>query len=228
MAAKEPGESKAHAKESPESTNQEVTLDLSDGSISGEVAVGEVAGGGDEETLEDIADDSMREAETFSESQFQGAGGGKMPSITLQSDSQVQSQFTEPPVANLEKSASSSIGDAGGRNTEKQFEERREKPERLYKGGYNTNMPAYEGSVSEEVASNRREMQERGMTARTFEDLRQTQRRVSPENPEMEARRRGDTQDDLIREYTVTELERPDDSPKDPMARKREYRTLKR
>ncbi|GEM_PF-5209019 len=225
-------ESEEHEKESKGPVNQEVTLDLSDGSSTtiGEADEGE-GGVGDEGTLEDIADDpEVRESQNFSEAHFEGAGEGKMPSGTLQSDSSTQSQSVEIPVSNLEQSASSSIGETSGRTQEKQFEERRERPERLYKGAYSENMPAYEGSVSEELASNRRKIEEGGGSARTFDDLRQTQRRVIPGNPEMEeARRRGTNAEDPIREYTANvEVQRPDDSPKDVMRRERTYRIMRR
>ncbi len=230
MADKESAEPKAHTKGSDGSAvNPEVTLDLSDDSsnMSSEQP--------DEETLEDLAEDSaVRESQNFSESQFERAGSEKMPSSTLPSNPQSQEavQSSEPfkSEPSLERSASSSIGDSGGRSQqEKPFEERQERPQRQYRADYQENMPAYEGSISEEVASNRRNIEERGGAARNFEDLRQTQRSVSAGNPEFEeARRRGNNQEDIIKEYTVTELSRPDDSPKDPLARKREYRTLRR
>jgi len=113
MKDEESDESKVHAKESADSIiKQEVNLDLSDGSSSS--GPSEQA---DEETLEDIADDpAVRESQNFSESEFAGSGGGKMPSAALQSESPAQEpvqNFSEPPKSErgLEQSASSSIGD---------------------------------------------------------------------------------------------------------------------
>ncbi len=173
----------------------------------------------EEHSLEDLASEQpeMREADSFSETMIQDSVEIPTPTISSEpiQNASSETQFQEPEKS-LEESAAASIGDPSGfQQPEKQED---------YISVYNE--PDYQGSVKEETVLNH--MRERGMTANTFEDLRNTQRAVNwEEYPELAGARQGTNPTDL-REYLVTELERPDDSPKSILDRKRDYRPLKR
>jgi hypothetical protein len=179
---------------------------------------------GDEKSLEELASEQpqMREADIFSETQ--ASNSKEMPTPTISSESSSQEVFLENPgetEKSLEQSASFSIADSAGFKQQPDSNSLRDEYISVY------NRPEYEGSIREETVLDH--MKERGMTAQTISDLSQTHRVVRwEEYPEVAESRQSSRSQGDIREYIVTEVERPDNTPKSPLERRREYRPLKR
>ncbi len=168
----------------------------------------------DDDSLESIA--SSFSDNDFSESSFE-VHDMPTPTLNIDTGSFVGDTSTFKQGENLEESAM----DAGEAPAEKVSEKREEEPERDYVNVYNA--PDYEGSTSEEdFVARKEDLRKRGMTARNFEELRNTKKTVAWDEPEMVGGMRspGNSPD----EYSVIELgKREDNSGKSILEKRRDY-----